>query len=160
VKRFWYNTGVTTVERSAPLRLESRPARVLAIDAAGFLFGVALLTGARFVPQLISPLAFWLLFAALAAAFGSDGLRWLLRGVRRIELDGDTLTLRTGIRRASQRIERAEVRAVRARRGWGGQAVVLKIGGRSGRRRIVLRDDAFVRTAFAGLVERLAAWEG
>ena len=88
-----------------------------AIGAAGFLLGVALLVAARFVPQLISPLAFWLLVAALVAGFGVDLFLWFSRGVRAIELDGDTLIIHRGRRRfVRQRIERTSVRSVRLRR--------------------------------------------
>ncbi len=150
------------------------------IDAAGFLLGVVFLVAARLVPQLISPLAFWLLLAALACVFGVDLLLWFARGVHAIELDGDTLTLRRGWSRTVQRIERASVRSVRSRRNWGGQMIEIRLqqqeGRGAGRRytnvrarlfsqlfrrdRVLLRDDVFDREAFADLVGRLVGWKG
>jgi hypothetical protein len=156
VNRFWYNTGVAPPNRARPLRLESLPGRMPAIDAAGFALGAVLLVAARFIPQLVSPLAFWLLAAALAAGFGVDLLAWFFRGIRAIELDGDTLVLRRGRGRSVQRIPRASVRGVRARRSWRGQTIELK---RRGLSCVVLRDDAFDREAFAGLADRLASWK-
>jgi predicted membrane metal-binding protein len=164
--------------RVSPLRLESRPGRIPAIDAGGFLLGVVLLVAARLVPQLISPLAFWLLFAALVCAFGVDFLFWLMRGVRAIELNGDVLTLRRGRSRTVQRIERASVRSARSRRSWGGRVIQIRLqqpGGRGAglpvgypfqrlrarllrRDRVLLRDDAFDREAFASLAELLTGW--
>lgn len=149
------------------------------IDAAGFLLGVALLVAARFVPQLVSPLAFWLLVAALATGFGVDLLLWYSRGVHAIELDGDTLILHRGRRRfVRQRIERASVRGVRLRRKWGGQVIDIRLlrpahrgaarrPGRAmawlrerlpGRDRVLLRDDAFDREEFARLAGLLDGW--
>lgn len=153
---------------------------MIATNAAGFLFGTALLVVARLVPQLVSPLAFWLLFAALAAAFGVDLLAWFLRGIRAIELDGGALTLYRGRQRSPQRIERTSVSRVRVRRRWGGRAIEIMLrqasprisagGVRSAaaallerllrRDRVLLRDDAFDRAAFADLAVRLSTWEG
>jgi predicted membrane metal-binding protein len=149
------------------------------IDAAGFLLGAVLLVAARLVPQLISPLAFWLLLAALACVFGVDLLLWFARGVHAIELDGDTLILRTGRSRAVRCIERASVRSVRSRRTWGGQMIEIRLQQQEGRGagrsfknvrarsisrlfrrdRVLLREDAFDRAEFAFLVQRLTAWE-
>jgi hypothetical protein len=133
-----------------------------AIGAAGFALGAVLLVAARLVPQLVSPLAFWLLAAALAAGFGVDLLAWYFRGIRAIELDGDTLVLRRGRGRSVRRIPRASVRVVRSRRTWGGRTIELRLrgAGRLPRRgRTVLRDDAFDREAFADLADRLESWE-
>jgi hypothetical protein len=169
---FWYNTGMAPTNRIKPLRLESLPGRMPAIEAAGFALGAALLVAARFVPQLVSPLAFWLLAAALAAGFGVDLLLWISRGVRAIELDGDTLALRRGRGRTVQRIERASVVGVRSRRSWGGRAIELILRGAGGpsvarlarqllrRDRVVLKDDAFDREAFARLAGLLSTWGG
>jgi predicted membrane metal-binding protein len=153
---------------------------VIATNAAGFLFGAILLVAARFVPQLVSALAFWLLLSALAAAFGADLIAWFLRGIRAVELDGEALTLLRGRQRSPRRIERTSVYRVRSRRRWGGRAIELRLrqrafrsplrGVRSAmtelltrllrRDRVLIRDDAFDRSAFAALAERLAAWEG
>ena len=148
-----------------------------AIDAAGFLIGAILLVAVRFVPQLISPLAFWLLLSALAAGFGVDLILWFSRGIHAIGLEGDTLTLHRGRRRSvRQLVERASVRSVGARRSWGGQVLEIRLrryGDRGiarllsrlasrllGQDRVLLRDDAFDREAFAVLAERLAVWKG
>jgi len=153
---------------------------MIATNAAGFLFGAALLVVVRLVPQLLSPLAFWLLLAGLAAAFGADLLAWFLRGIRLIELDGGTLTLHRGRQRSSQRIERTSISRARVRRRWGGQAIEIRLrqpalrssagGVRSAatallgrmlrRNRVLIRDDAFDRSAFAALADRLASEEG
>jgi predicted membrane metal-binding protein len=175
---FWYNTGVAPPTRTRPLRLESRPGRMPAIDAAGFLFGAVLLVAARLIPQLISLLAFWLLLAALACGFGVDLFLWFHRGVHAIELDGDMLTLRRGRSRTVQRMERTLVRSVRSRRTWGGQKIVIKLRQPQvrgvvhrlhnakdqllsyllRRDRVVLRDDVFDRETFASLAEQLTCW--
>ena len=139
---------------------------------------MVLLVAARLVPQLISPLAFWLLFAALVCASGVDFLLWFTRGVRAIELNGDVLTLRRGRTRTVQRIERASVRSMRSGRSWGGRVIQIRIrqagspgAGRPvgyliprllsrllGRDRVLLRDDAFDREAFASLATLLTGW--
>jgi hypothetical protein len=134
----------------------------VAVDAAGFVLGAALLVAIRLVPQLLSPLAFWLLLAALAVAFAVDFLWWHLRGVRSVEIDGDVLTLRSGRLPAVRRIERAMVREVSPRRRWGGHALTIRLRGfgRRGARglRVRLRDDAFDPAEFASLVARLSSW--
>jgi hypothetical protein len=134
----------------------------VAVDGAGFVLGAALLVAIRLIPQLISPLAFWLLLAALAAAFAVDFLWWHLRGVRTVELDGDVLTLRSGRLPALRRIERAMVRGVLSRRRWGGHVltIVLRNVCRRGARgsRVRFRDDAFDTAEFLVLTERLRAW--
>jgi hypothetical protein len=146
-----------------------------AIDAAGFLAGAILLAALRFVPQLLSPLAFWLLLAALAAAFGADLFLWQSRGIRAIELDGEALSLHRGRRRpVRQIIERSSVRGVRARRRWGSRVVeirlrrpdergIARLASRAfsrltGQDRVLLREDAFDREAFAELARLLAGW--
>jgi len=174
---FWYNTGVASLRRAQPVRLEARPGRLAALDAAGLLLGVALLVAARLVPQLVSPLAFWLLLAALVAAFAVDFLAWFVRGVRAIELDGDALVVRRGRGRSPERIERASICRVRTRRSWGGRVIELRrrlpraraarplgrapatlVARLLRRDRVLLREDAFDRSRFSDLAELLAGW--
>jgi hypothetical protein len=146
---------VAASPRLPPLRISARPGRLAAVDGAGFALGTALLVAIRLIPQLLSPLAFWLLLAALAAAFAVDVLRWQLRGVRSVDLDGDVLTLRSGRLPAVRRIERAAVRDVRSRRRWGGHALSIRL--RTGKR-LLLGDDAFEPAGFLVLTDRLRAW--
>jgi hypothetical protein len=127
----------------------------VAVDGAGFVLGAVLLVAIRLIPQLLSPLAFWLLLAALAAAFAVDVFTWHLRGVRSVELDGDLLTLRSGSLPVVRRIERATVREVRSRRRWGGGVLTIRL--RTGVR-LRLRDDAFDPAEFASLTRRLSSW--
>jgi len=142
------------------VRLSARAGRLAAVDGAGLAFGAVLLVGLRLIPQLISPLAFWLLLAALAAGFAGDFLLWHLRGTRTIEVDGDTLTLRSGYLHAVRRIERTSVRGVTSRHRWGGMSIAISVRmGASRRTRVRLRDDAFDPGEFATLAERLAAWD-
>lgn len=156
---FWYNRRVAASPRLPPLRLTARPGRLVAVDVAGFVFGAVLLVAIRLIPQLLSPLAFWLLLAALAAAFAVDLLAWHLRGVRSIELGGDTLTLRRGRLPAVRRIERASVRGIRSRRRWGGRVLTITLRAAKPREtRVRLRDDAFAPADFAMLADRLRAW--
>ncbi len=167
--RFWYNGRVAVPPRSSsrrtapprlpPLRLAARPGRLAAVDGAGLVFGAVLLVGLRLIPQLLSPLAFWLLLAALAAGFAGDFLLWHFRGARTVEIDGDTLALRSGRLSALRRIERASVRAVKSRRRWGGMSIAISLRtGASRGTRVRLRDDAFDPGEFATLAERLSAW--
>ena len=162
--RFWYNGRVAasprqSSQRPSLLRLAARPGRLAAINGTGFVFGTALLVAMRLIPQLLSPLAFWLLLAALAAAFAGDFLWWHLHGTRSVELDGDTLTMRIGRLREPRRIERSSVRGVSSRRRWGGKALVISLRARGPRgTRVRLRDDAFDPVEFSALSERLSAW--
>lgn len=175
---FCYNTGVASLTRAQPIRLEARPGRLIALDAAGLLLGAAVLVAARLVPQLVSPLAFWLLIAALVSAFAVDFLVWFVHGVRAIELDGDALVVRRGRERSPERIERASVSRVRTRRSWGGRVIELRLrrlprsraACRTGkelaalvarllrRDRVQLREDAFDRSRFSDLAGLLAGW--
>jgi hypothetical protein len=152
---FWYNGRVAAPPRLPPLRLSARPGRLVAVDGAGFVLGAALLAALRLVPQLLSPLAFWLLLVALATAFAVDFLRWHLRGVRSVNLEGDLLTLQSGRLPAVRRIERTAVREVRSRRRWGGHALTIML--RTGKR-LLLRDDAFDPAGFLALTDRLRTW--
>lgn len=119
--------------------------------------GAAALGIARLIPRLLSPLAFWLLLAALVAALGTGQLAWHLCGVRAAELDGDALTLRRG--RGALRIDRGAVLGVRKRRG--GRLLVVSARGVRGRRfRVPLSDEAFDPAEFAALAGRLCSWTG
>jgi hypothetical protein len=134
----------------------ARAGRLAAVDAGAALAGAAVLVALRLVPQLLSPLAFWLLLGVVWAGFAADFLvRWL-RGVRALCVEGETLLLLAGARRTMRRIPRQQVSRVRVRRRWGGKRLEVHLHGR--RRPLAISDDAFVRSDFDRLTTLLAAW--
>ncbi len=146
--------------RAAGSWMHARAGRLAAVDAGAAALGTALLVALRLIPQLLSPLAFGLLLACLLAGFGVDFLAWWLRGIRAVGLEADGLLLVRGARRASQRIDRTEISAVRVRRRWAVRRIEITLSAKAPgrRRRVVLTDDVFSGPDFERLASQLAAW--
>ena len=144
-----------STDMSTRLAADARLRYVLFTDAAVFAVGALLIVLVSRVRSLVSPLAAWLLLAALVIGFAVEITLWLLLGVRRVELEADALTLTVGRRRRIHRIERQELSRVRITRHLGRTTLLLKL--RTGAR-LRIPEDAFPREAFARLLAGLEAW--
>lgn len=136
-------------------RMDARPLLVAAADVGAFLVGVLLLALATLVPSLLSPLAFGLLTAALAAGFGLDFLLWARRGIRSVEIDPDSLTLYRGPSMAPRRVLRSSVASLRTARGLSRRVVRLRV---APGRPIRIPEDGFAREEFSRFLTHLSAW--
>jgi hypothetical protein len=134
---------------------EARLRYVLFTDAAVFVAGALLIVLISRVRSLVSPLAAWLLFAALATGFAVEIALWVLLGVRRVELEGDTLFITAGRRRLTHRVERQDLARIRITRHLARSTLLLKL--RTGAR-LRIPEDAFPREAFARLLSALERW--
>jgi hypothetical protein len=128
---------------------------VLFTDAAVFVVGALLVILASRLRSLVSPLAAWLLLAALVVGFAVEITLWLLRGVRRVEVDENTLTLTVGRRRKIQSVERQDIARMQVSRHLGRTALLVKL--KTGAR-LRIPEDAFPREAFAQLLSALEGW--
>ena len=148
--RYSGRTGMSTrITADAHLRY------VLFTDAAVFVVGALLIILVSRVRSLVSPLAAWLLMAALVIGFAVEIILWLLVGVRRVELAEDALTLTVGRRRRTHRVQRQDLARIRITRHLGRTALLLKL--RTGAR-LRIPEDAFPRDAFARLLSALEGW--
>lgn len=141
-------------------RMDARPVLVYTASAGALALVVGLLLLARLVPSLVSLLAVALLSAAAAAGLAAEVLVWRARGIRSVQLDGDTLTVYRGRALAAQEVARAAVTALRTVRRWGGRVAVLTVkdarpGKRSGLR---ISEGAFPREQFGRFLVVLEAW--
>jgi hypothetical protein len=128
---------------------------VLFTDAAVFSVGALLIVLLSRVRSLVSPLAAWLLLAALVIGFAVEITLWLLLGVRRVELEEYTLTLTVGRSRRTHRVERQDLSRIRITRHLGRTSLLLKL--KTGAR-LRIPEDAFPREAFARLLSALERW--
>jgi hypothetical protein len=136
-------------------RMDARPLLVVAADVGAFLIAVLLLALLTLVRSLISPLAFGVLAAALAAGFGLDLLLWVRRGIRSVEIDPDQLTLYRGPSMVPQRVPRGAVSSSRAVRGLGRRVALLRM---ARGRPIRIPEDAFARAEFSRFLTHLSGW--
>ncbi len=126
---------------------------IFATDLAAFLFAALIVVLASRIPALISPLAVAVAVAALAVAFGSDVALWLYKGIRTIELDGQTLTLFRGRELTQQVITRQEIIAVTTRRRFRRRVVVVRLS----RLHVVrITEEAFAPEVFSRFLSALA----
>jgi hypothetical protein len=136
-------------------RMDARPLLIVAADVGAFLLAVLLLALLTLVRSLLSPLAFGVLAAALAAGFGLDLLLWMRRGIRSIEIDPDQLTLYRGPSMVPQRVPRVAVSSSRAVRGLGRRVALLRmVHGRP----IRIPEDAFAHAEFSRFLTHLSGW--
>ena len=136
-------------------RMDARPLLIVAADVGAFLLAVLLLALLTLVRSLLSPLAFGVLAAALAAGFGLDLLLWMRRGIRSIEIDPDQLTLYRGPSMVPQRVPRVAVSSSRAVRGLGRRVALLRmVRGRP----IRIPEDAFAHAEFSRFLTHLSGW--
>jgi len=128
---------------------------VLGTDVVVFVVAAVLIVLASRIRSLISPLALWLLLAALVVGFAVEILLWIFLGVRRVELEEDALTLTVGRQWRAHRVERQDVIRVQVTRRLGRGALLLRL--RTGAR-LRIPEDAFPRESFARLLDALARW--
>lgn len=140
---------------STRISVEAHLRYVLATDAVAFAAAAILIILVSRIRSLISPLAVWLLAAALVFGLAIEIVLWILLGVRRVELEDDALTLTVGRRQQKHRVERQDLARLRVTRRLGRTAVTVRL--RSGAR-LRIPEDAFPKEAFARLLDALAAW--
>jgi hypothetical protein len=128
---------------------------VLVTDAAVFLVAAILIVLLSRVRSLVSPLAMWLLLAALVIGLAAEIALWLVMGVRRVEVVDDTLTLTVGRSRRAHRVERQEIARMRITHRLGRTALHLRL--KTGAK-LRIPEDAFPREAFARLLSALERW--
>jgi hypothetical protein len=140
---------------SARISIDAHLRYVLATDAIAFLAAAVLIFLVSRIRSFVSPLAVWLLVAALVFGLAVEIALWLRGGIRRVELEDDVLTLTVGRRRRTHRVQRADLARLRVTRRLGRMALVLRL--RSGAR-IRIPEDAFPRQAFIRLLSELQRW--
>ena len=135
---------------------DAHPRYLVATDMASFAIASVLLVLLSRLPSLFSPLALALLIVGLAVWFGIDIGIWVLRGIRSMELDAETLTLYRGRSLVAQRIERRSISEVRICRRLGRRTAMLRFP--SGKR-VRITEDAFPRDAFSRFLVALGSWQ-
>jgi hypothetical protein len=147
-------------------RMDARPVLLFTAAAGALLLCVVLLLLAMLVHALISWLALILLVVALGAGLAAEVLVWVLRGIRCVEIDADTLTICRGRSLAARRsIPRASVIAVRTARRFGRRIAVLRLDGLrpngprpKAQRQVRIAEDAFPREQFTRFLAVLETW--
>jgi len=135
--------------------VDAHPRYLIATDAASFAVAAVLILLMSRIRSFLSPLAAAVLIACLAIGFGFDILTWFLRGIRSIELNGESLTVYRGPSLEMQRIDRALVIAVSLRsRLWRRGAVVLL----RQKKKVWIAEDSFPHEAFTRFLTALAEW--
>ncbi len=140
---------------STRISAEARLRYVLVTDAAVFVVGVLLIVLVSRIRSLVSPLAAWLLLGALVVGFALEITLWILRGVRRVELEEDALILTVGSDRRTRRVQRRDIVRIRITSRLGRTALHLRLANGA---RLRIPEDAFPREAFARLVSALQRW--
>ncbi len=137
------------------ITLDARLRYILATDIAAFVAAAALVFIVSRIHSLVSSLAAWLLAAALLAGFAVDIVLWLVMGIRRVELDGEELTLTVGRARRVHRLTPRDVTRVHVTTRLGRRAVVIRtVNGP----RIRIPEDAFPREPFGRFTGALEEW--
>src|SRR5512146_1380031 len=91
------------------MTINAHPRYLIVTNAAVLLLVEALLVGIRGARVLVSPLAFWLLTAALVLGLAADVAAWFWRGVRSVVLEGDLITVYRGPALSPRAFARGEV---------------------------------------------------
>jgi hypothetical protein len=140
-----------------PFRVASY-GRLLAVELAGALILAALaLLPFLFLKVLFSPAFYGLLVAVVAVSLLATLLRWVLSGIRSVEVDASGIQLRRGRGNLALRVERSEIREVRIRKA----RIVIAFRSVPGVRRpahLAIRRDGFPAGDFRELARRLTAF--
>ena len=139
-----------------PMTVHAHPRYLIVTDAAALLLAEALLVGIRQVRVLVSPLAFWLLTAALVIGFASDVALWFRRGVRSVSLEDEVLTTYRGPELLPRAIARRDLAWMKVTQFPGAGRVKLRSS--TGLRERI-SEQAFPPKEFARFVSALKAWE-
>jgi hypothetical protein len=129
---------------------------ILATDLAAFLLGALIVLLASRIRDLLSPLAAVAVIAALALAFGGDLMIWVSRGIRSIEIDGETLTLFRGRELTPQIITRQEIVTLATKRRFMRRTVTMRL---SGLKVVRITEEAFSPEVFSRFLSVLAGWD-
>lgn len=129
---------------------------LLATDVAAFLFAALFVLLASRIRALLSPLAVVVVIAALAVAFGCDVAIWLLKGIRSIELDEQTITLFRGRELKPQIITKDQIAGLEIRRRLMRRTVTVRL---SRFHVIRITEEAFSQEAFSRFLAVLAGWD-
>jgi hypothetical protein len=128
---------------------------ILVTDVSGFLLGALILIVISRIRAMVSPLALALIIIALGLAFGLDIALWLRRGIRSVEVDGETLVLYRGTGMTPQPIRKDTVQQIRVVRRLGRRTAVLQL---SRFRAVRITEEAFPRESFSRFLSVLETW--
>ncbi len=129
---------------------------LIVTDAVVLVLVEALLFGVGRVRVLLSPLAFWLLSAAVLVGFALDVAAWYWKGVRAVEVDDDLLTVYRGRSLSAQAFSRSSIVRLKVTRFPGARRVRLRAS--SGRREKIA-EQAFPRDEFTRFLSIMETWK-
>lgn len=137
------------------MTMHAHPRYLIVTNAAVLLLAEALLVGIRGARVLVSPLAFWLLTAALVIGLAAEVAAWFWRGIRTVDVGDDLITVYRGPSLSARAFQRREVRRLTVSRFPGASRV--RIRSASGRREHI-SEQAFPREEFARFVSLMETW--
>ena len=138
------------------MTIHAHPRFLIVTNAAVLVLVEALLVGIRSARVLVSPLAFWLLTAALVLGLAVDVAAWFWRGIRSVTVEDELLTIHRGADLRSRAIARRDVVRLKVGRFPGAARVTLRAS--SGRRETI-GEQAFPREEFRRFVSVMELWE-
>jgi hypothetical protein len=140
-------------------KMDSRPRLVDTAAVAAFVAAGLAVASATFVPSLLSPLAAVVLAVGLAAIGAAEIGIWHLRGIRSVEIDGDSLVLVRGVSLRQVRVSRGSTRwsprAIATVRRFGRRVAVIRP---RGTRPVRIAEDAFRHEDFTRFLAALDSW--
>ncbi len=138
------------------MTMHAHPRYLIVTNAAVLVLAEAILVGIRSARVLVSPLAFWLLTAALVLGLAAEVAAWFWRGIRTVDLGDDLITVYRGPSLTARAFERREVRRLAVSRFPG--AARVRIRAASGRRERIT-EQAFPREEFARFLSAVETWQ-
>ena len=137
------------------MTLHAHPRFLIVTDSAVLILVEALLVGIRGARVLVSPLAFWLLTAALVLGLAADVAAWFRRGVRTVTVEEELLTIYRGADLRPRSLLRRDLLGLEVRRFPGAARVRLRAT--SGRAEVI-GEQAFPREEFARFLSVMETW--
>jgi len=129
---------------------------LIVTDAAVLVLVEALLFGVSRVRVLLSPLAFWLISAAVLIGFALDVAAWYWKGIRAVDVDDELLTVYRGRSLSARAFPRSSIVRLKVTRFPGARRVRLRAS--SGQREII-GEQAFPRDEFTRFLSIMEMWE-
>ena len=138
------------------MTIHAHPRYLIVTDAAVLVIVEALLFGISRARVLLSPLAFWLISAAVLVGFALDVAAWYWKGVRSVDVDEDLLTVYRGPALSPNSFPRSSIVRLKVTRFPGARRVLLRAA--SGRRERIA-EQAFPRDEFTRFLSTMEMWE-